>query len=133
MISLGERIGACLKPGDVIALRGTLAAGKTTLTKGIARSLGIDEEITSPTFTLISEYQGRIALYHMDAYRLDSTEGFLDIGAEEFLYGNGVSVVEWSERVTEAMPKEAITISIVTMGDGSREVTMDNWPYGGLC
>ncbi|MDD7013991.1 MAG: tRNA (adenosine(37)-N6)-threonylcarbamoyltransferase complex ATPase subunit type 1 TsaE, partial [Spirochaetales bacterium] len=90
-IELGKKIGKLLKPGDVIAMKGTLAAGKTTITKGIAISLGIDDEITSPTFCLISEYSGsRMPLYHMDVYRLDGAEDFINLGAEEMLYGSGV-------------------------------------------
>ncbi len=124
--ALGERIGSFLAPGAVIALRGGLAAGKTTLTKGIARSLGVAEDVTSPTYTLISEYPGRIPLYHMDAYRLDGEEDFLALGAEEYLYGNGVCVVEWSERVAAALPEGSSVVALSAMSDGSRRIDIDS-------
>ena len=121
-VALGRRIGQALEPGNVIALRGGLAAGKTTLVKGIALGLDIDEEVTSPSYTLISEYSGRLPLYHMDAYRLDGDEDFVALGAEEYLFGHGVSVVEWSERVEASMPRDAAVISLGTLGDGSRRI-----------
>lgn len=129
-IALGAFIGGHLRKGDVIALQGTLAAGKTTITKGIARGLGIEESVTSPTFTLISEYVGRFPLYHMDAYRLDSTEDFLNLGVEEMIYGNGVCVIEWSEKVMAELPRNSILVHIAAKDDGSRRITVENWPYG---
>lgn len=129
-IRLGEYIGSRLRKGDILALQGTLAAGKTTITKGIARGLGISEDVTSPTFTLISEYRGRLPLYHMDVYRLDSTEAFLDLGVEEMLYGDGVCVIEWSEKVMSELPADAIRILLEAADGGERLVTIDNWPYG---
>lgn len=131
-IALGERIGRLLRSGDVIALRGTLAAGKTTITKGIARGLDVDEDVTSPTFTLVSEYPGRLRLYHMDVYRIDSVDDFLNLGAEEMLYGDGVCVVEWSEKVASELPARSVTISLETLPDGARRVDIDNWDRGGL-
>lgn len=116
--------------GDILALQGTLAAGKTTITKGIARGLGIDENVTSPTFTLISEYRGRLPLYHMDVYRLDSTEDFINLGVEELLYGDGVCVIEWSEKVMAELPASSIIILLETETDGKRSITVKNWPYG---
>ncbi len=107
-----------------------LAAGKTTITKGIARGLGVAENITSPTFTLISEYSGIMPLYHMDVYRLDSTEDFLNLGVDEMLYGPGVCIIEWSEKVMSELPEGTITVHLKTNEDGSRTVTIDNWPYG---
>ena len=131
-IKLGEKIGTMLSKGDVLALQGALAAGKTTITKGIALGLGITEPITSPTFTLISEYRGRMPLYHMDVYRLDSGEAFIDLGAEELVYGDGVCVIEWSEKVMDELPDKSIVISINTLQDGRREINLINWPYGDL-
>jgi tRNA threonylcarbamoyladenosine biosynthesis protein TsaE len=127
---LGEYIGSRLMKGDILALQGTLAAGKTTITKGIARGLGIDENVTSPTFTLISEYRGRLPLYHMDVYRLDSTEDFINLGVEELLYGDGVCVIEWSEKVMAELPASSIIILLETETDGKRSITVKNWPYG---
>lgn len=113
-------------------MQGTLAAGKTTITKGIAKSLGVSENITSPTFTLISEYEGTIPLYHMDVYRLDSTEDFINLGVEEMLYGDGVCIIEWSEKIMEELPKDTIIIHLKAEEDGSREITITNWKYGDL-
>lgn len=125
-MALGERIGATVPPGFVIALRGGLAAGKTTLVKGIARGLGIEEDVTSPTYTLISEYRGRMPLYHMDAYRLEGEEDFLALGVEEYLYGDGLCVVEWSERVSSALPGDAAVLTLRPLDDGSRRVEVNS-------
>ena len=84
-IALGEKIGAKLQKGDIIAMQGTLAAGKTTITKGIAKALGITDTITSPTFCLISEYYGKMPLYHMDVYRLEGREDFVNLGTDDML------------------------------------------------
>lgn len=128
-IEIGEKFGSLLKPGDIVAYKGTLAAGKTTFTKGIAKSLMIDDDVTSPTFTLLSEYEGKIPLYHFDAYRLDSAESFIDIGAEEFMYGNGICAIEWTENIESAIPKEAITVSIEILASEKRKITIENWHY----
>jgi tRNA threonylcarbamoyladenosine biosynthesis protein TsaE len=124
-MALGERIGRTVVAGTVIALRGGLAAGKTTFTKGLARGLAVDEDVTSPTYTLISEYSGRLPLYHMDAYRLSGTEDFLAIGAEEYLYGDGVCVVEWSERVSDCLPPETVVIEIAVLEGGRRLISIE--------
>ena len=129
-IQLGKKIGSLLQPGAIIAMEGHLAAGKTTITKGIAKSLGIEETITSPT--LISEYSGKMPLYHMDVYRLDSCEDFINLGVEDLMYGNGVSIIEWSERVREELPKSTITLRLEIREDGGRDITLENWPYGEL-
>ncbi|MBB6478692.1 tRNA (adenosine(37)-N6)-threonylcarbamoyltransferase complex ATPase subunit type 1 TsaE [Spirochaeta isovalerica] len=123
-ISIGETIGNSIKPGDIIALKGNLAAGKTTITKGIARALGIKEDITSPTYTLVSEYYGSIPLYHMDMYRIESVEEFELLGIEHLIFGNGLSVIEWSERIEEYLPDEHIEIDIQRQEDGSRQITV---------
>jgi len=129
-IELGKKIGSLLKKGDIIALQGTLAAGKTTITKGIAASLGVKDEITSPTFCLISEYEGKIPLYHMDVYRLDGGEDFINLGAEDLIYGDGVSLIEWSEKVMEELPKKTIILRLEPVeGTNERNITLENWPY----
>ncbi len=128
-IDLGMRIGALLEKGDVLAMTGTLAAGKTTITKGIAKALGIDDEVTSPTFCLISEYYGtKMPLYHMDVYRLEGEEDFINLGVDDMLYGSGVCIIEWSEKVQKELPKRTIFMEIVPNEDGSRDVTIKNWP-----
>lgn len=128
-VALGRAIGSMLQSGDVIAFRGTLGAGKTTMTKGIAQSLGVGETVTSPTFCLVSEYDGRMTLYHIDAYRLHGTDDFEGIGADEMLYGRGVCVVEWSENVSDAIPDRAIQITITPIAGGCRAVEVKGWPY----
>ena len=110
-IALGEKIGRLLKKGDIIAMQGTLAAGKTTITKGIARALEITDTITSPTFCLISEYYGRMPLYHFDVYRLEGTEDFINLGADDMLYGDGVSIIEWSEKIMDELPSRTIILT----------------------
>jgi tRNA threonylcarbamoyladenosine biosynthesis protein TsaE len=118
--ALGERIARRLRPGSVVALRGGLGAGKTCLAKGIARGLGVEETVTSPTYTIISEYPGRIPLYHIDAYRLEGDEDFENLGGSELLSGEGVSVIEWSERIPHALPRDNISIEIAITGDRRR-------------
>ncbi len=108
-------------------MQGTLAAGKTTITKGIAAALGITETVTSPTFTLISEYEGKMPLYHMDVYRLDSTEDFINLGTDDMIYGKGVSVIEWSEKIMEELPSSTIIIKLEAQQDGSRHISIENW------
>jgi tRNA threonylcarbamoyladenosine biosynthesis protein TsaE len=119
-MALGERIARILGPGSVVALRGGLGAGKTCLVKGIARGLGVKETVTSPTYTIISEYRGSIPLYHIDAYRLEGDDDFDGLGGRELLYGRGVSVVEWSERIPQSLPQNAIFIEISLEADQRR-------------
>ena len=132
-IQLGQKIGSKLKKGDILAMQGTLAAGKTTITKGIALALGVKEDITSPTFCLISEYEGNMPLYHMDVYRLDGTEDFINLGVDDMLYGNGVCIIEWSEKIMDELPKSTIVIRLEPVGNtDERNITIQNWPYGEL-
>ena len=126
-IALGYKIGKKLKKGDIIAMQGTLAAGKTTITKGIAQALEISEDITSPTFCLISEYYGKIPLYHMDVYRLDGTEDFINLGVDDMLYGDGVCLIEWSEKIMDELPKNTIILRILPQEDGSRKIEIENF------
>ncbi len=121
----GEEIGKRLSKGDVVTLHGTLGAGKTTLVKGIAAALGINEDITSPSFTIISEYLGRLPLYHMDLYRIDSIEEFELIGPEEMLEGEGVSVIEWAEKAENFFPDSAVKVTLEITEDGKREITVE--------
>jgi tRNA threonylcarbamoyladenosine biosynthesis protein TsaE len=118
--ALGERIARRLWPGAVVALRGGLGSGKTCLTKGIARGLGIAETLTSPTYTIISEYRGSVPLYHIDAYRLSGDDDFEQTGALELTGGNGIAVIEWSERIPRSLPGDAITVSIEITGAEER-------------
>ena len=131
-IELGRKIGAKLKKGDIIAMQGTLAAGKTTITKGIAQALEIEDTITSPTFCLISEYYGKMPLYHMDVYRLDGGEDFVNLGTDDMLYGDGVSIIEWSEKVMDELPRKTIILKITPQDDGTRIIQLDNWQNGDI-
>ena len=135
--ALGERLAGLLKPGSVVALRGGLAAGKTCFVKGIARGLGITETVTSPTYTIITEYAARlceqanpggkiIPLYHIDAYRLNSDDDFLNTGAGELIGGQGIAVIEWSERIPASIPQNAITVEIEITGPLERVIKISN-------
>lgn len=119
-IEEGRKIAARLSIPSVISLEGSLGAGKTVFTKGIALGLEIFEEITSPTFTIISEYMGSVPLYHIDLYRIDSIEEMELLGLEEFLYGKGVSVVEWGEKAATLLPEDTIRITISIEKNGFR-------------
>jgi len=131
-IDLGRKIGRLLKKGDILAMQGTLAAGKTTITKGIAESLGVTDTITSPTFCLISEYEGKMPLYHMDVYRLEGTDDFENLGTDDMLYGEGISIIEWSEKIMDALPKKTIILKLEPQDDGSRIITIQNWQNGDI-
>ena len=120
----GKRVAQFLSPGDFFALDGELGAGKTLFTKGIAEGLDVEEEMTSPTFTIIHEYDsGRLPLYHMDVYRLKQPEEMYDLGYEEYFYGEGVTVVEWASMIPSLLPEEYIEILIVSIPEG-RELSL---------
>lgn len=111
--SFGHELAKALKPNDVVALVGDLGTGKTTLSKYIAEGLGVKEMITSPTFTIVCEYHsGRLPLYHFDVYRVDDPDTLFEIGAEEYFYAGGVSIVEWADMVAEILPDETLCIFI---------------------
>ncbi|MCL1959655.1 MAG: tRNA (adenosine(37)-N6)-threonylcarbamoyltransferase complex ATPase subunit type 1 TsaE [Spirochaetes bacterium] len=119
--ALGERIAGRLSHGSIVALEGPLGSGKTHFTKGIAFGLGISENITSPTYTIISEYKSSGSyLYHIDAYRLNNDRDFEDIGGTEIINSNGISVIEWGGRILKSLPDNTITISIEITGQSSR-------------
>ena len=120
--TFGKVLGQTAAPGDIITLEGTLGAGKTALTQAIARGLGVAPQIyvTSPTFSLLHEYQGRIPLYHMDLYRLGGEEEIESLGFQEYFYRNGLTVVEWPERLGSLMPDERLQIELVITGEHSR-------------
>jgi tRNA threonylcarbamoyladenosine biosynthesis protein TsaE len=115
--ALGERLGRALQPGMVVALMGNLGAGKTTLTKGLAKGLGVTDLIHSPTFNLIHEHKGRVPVYHFDLYRLASMEQIEDLGYEDYFYGAGVTVIEWPEKVLPLLPPDHLEVSIAGEGD----------------
>ncbi len=117
---LGEKIGRLAREGDVILLSGELGAGKTCLTQGIARGLGIRENALSPTFVIMREMHGWLPLYHIDLYRLDRIEESMDLGLDDYLYGRGICVVEWAEKALSIMPKDHLLIEISYLSDTGR-------------
>ncbi|MCL0071783.1 tRNA (adenosine(37)-N6)-threonylcarbamoyltransferase complex ATPase subunit type 1 TsaE [Peptococcaceae bacterium] len=110
--SIGKLLGEKLKPKDIICLYGDLGAGKTCLSKGIAAGLGVSENITSPTFTIIKEYKGRYPVYHIDVYRLSSSADMLDLGYEEYFDGDGVVIIEWADIIEDILPEERLDIQL---------------------
>ena len=117
---VGARLGELLQPGDVLLLEGDLGAGKTVLAQGIAQGLGIDDPVTSPTFTLIHEYEGRLPLYHVDLYRLAGAGDAAAIGLEEYIYGEGVTVIEWPDRAGRLLPADHLSIALRSIADTKR-------------
>lgn len=122
----GRILGKIVTPGDVITLKGSLGSGKTTLTQAIARGLGVDPRIyvTSPTFSLLHEYQGRIPLYHMDLYRLAGEDAIESLGFTEYFFDNGVTVIEWPERLGSLMPDERLDVELIISGETCRTANL---------
>ena len=118
--ALGERLAPLLEKGSIVALKGPLGSGKTCFAKGIARGLGIYEELSSPTYTIVSEYAGAFTVYHIDAYRLRGNDDFSAIGGEEIVFGNGISLIEWSERIPAFIPAGAFRVDIELKEDNER-------------
>ena len=123
--ALGAALAALLVPGDLIAYRGDLGAGKTAFTRGLARGLGCTQQVTSPTYTIVNEYlSGRLPLCHFDMYRLASSDDLWSIGWDDYLDRGGVCAVEWSENVDDAM-EGAVWVTIETLGGDSRRITLE--------
>ncbi len=120
----GERFAKTLPDGAVVALYGDLGAGKTAFVRGMARGLGIDARVSSPTFTIVNEYLGARELYHFDMYRLGSSDELFDIGWEDYLSRGGVCAVEWSENVADAFEGDEICVRIEKTGDAERTITI---------
>ena len=121
-VVFGRSLGALLEKGMVVALNGELGAGKTTLVKAIAAELGIPEEdVRSPSYTLINEYEGRLPVYHFDLYRLIDSSELYDLGYDEYLEGEGISIVEWADAIPDALPSEYLSIKIEIVSDDERE------------
>jgi tRNA threonylcarbamoyladenosine biosynthesis protein TsaE len=119
---IGQRLGQLALPGDIFLLVGGLGAGKTCLTQGIAWGLGIKEYAASPSFVVIRELYGRLPLYHIDFYRLDHLEEIAELGLDDYLYGKGVSVVEWAEKGLSLLPEEKLLVEIGYLSDSERSL-----------
>ena len=122
----GTALAEALRPGTVVALIGTLGAGKTRLVQAVAAALGVPREVvTSPTFVLINEYrQGRMPVFHFDTYRLKDDDEFLELGPEEYFDGDGLTFVEWADRVADLLPEDRVEIVLEVTGDTTRQVTI---------
>lgn len=119
---MAEKLATLVEAGTVITLNGDLGAGKTTFTQGFAKGLGVTRNVNSPTFTIMKQYKGRLPLYHMDVYRLEDTGD--DIGLEEYINGDGVAIVEWSNLIESSLPDERLAITIERTGDDERKITL---------
>jgi tRNA threonylcarbamoyladenosine biosynthesis protein TsaE len=126
--AIGERLGASLRPGAVVACTGELGAGKTCFLQGLARGLGVTSAVTSPTFVLVNQYRGRVPVYHVDAYRTGSLTELVDIGIEEMLHGDGVTVVEWADKLRPLLPAGAFVVTIEGLGDEPRAIRIEAPP-----
>jgi tRNA threonylcarbamoyladenosine biosynthesis protein TsaE len=121
----GERLGARLQAGAVVACIGALGVGKTCFLQGLARGLGVESPVTSPTFVLVNQYRGRVPVYHVDAYRTETLTELLDLGIEEFLHGDGVTVIEWADKLLPLLPSRSITVTITGLGDEPRRIVVE--------
>ncbi|KOF57051.1 MULTISPECIES: tRNA (adenosine(37)-N6)-threonylcarbamoyltransferase complex ATPase subunit type 1 TsaE [Clostridium] len=127
-LHLGEKLGELLNQGDIVCLDGDLGAGKTHFTKGIAKGLKIDDYITSPTFNIVNEYQGRLKLYHFDVYRVNDPDEIYAIGFDEYIFSDAVSVIEWSNYIEDLIPEERINITITKLpnkGENYRQIVIN--------
>jgi len=123
-LGLGRRLGGQLEPRHVLALVGPLGAGKTLLTRGLAEGVGSTGRVTSPTFKLVNEYEGRVRLYHVDAYRLRGAEDLVALGCDELFDGDGAAAVEWADRVAAALPADHLRVDIAITGERSRRLEL---------
>src|SRR3954453_23728951 len=124
--ALGRRIGALLRAGDVVVVDGELGTGKTVLAKGIAVALGVHEPVVSPTFTVVREYDAPTPLVHVDVYRLDHLQELHDLGFDDLVGGEAVTVVEWGDRVSAALPADRLRVLLeLGAGDDDREISLD--------
>lgn len=127
-MKIGKTLGENARPGEIYALNGDLGVGKTVFTKGFALGLGVTEDVVSPTFTILQEYQeGRIPLYHFDVYRIDDPDEMYEVGLEDYLYGDGATLVEWAELIADLMPKHTRQVTIekdLSKGTDYRKVTL---------
>lgn len=123
-IKIAKEFAKTVKPGDVICLEGNLGAGKTHFVRGFVQGVGLPGDVvSSPTFTIINEYEGELPIYHFDCYRLEHVEEALEIGAEEYLYGDGVCIVEWPDRIRDLLPPSSKHVTFSITGKNKREIS----------
>ncbi len=123
-IRLGKKVGALLQPGDVLALVGELGAGKTQFIKGLATGAGVGKPayVSSPSFTLINEYPGRVPFYHIDLFRLETQKEAEGLGLEDYLHGGGITAVEWADKIPSLLPKEMLSVHIIYRSKNTRSI-----------
>jgi tRNA threonylcarbamoyladenosine biosynthesis protein TsaE len=121
---LGARLAAFLNPGDVLALVGDLGSGKTRWVQGVCKGLGVVDMVTSPTFTLVNEYQGLYPVYHIDLYRLTDPSETATFGLEDYLYGSGITLIEWADRIKNLLPEEYLTVELHHLEETKRRVVL---------
>ena len=136
-LNIASSFAKTLSAGDVLCMYGDLGVGKTAFVQGLARGLNIDEPITSPTFTIVNEYEGTLPLYHFDVYRISDSDEMYEVGFDDYVYGEGVSVIEWCELIEDILPEKRYVIKItkdLSKGDGYREIEIeekDNESFSG--
>ncbi len=123
--AIGARLGRGLGPGAVVGCIGELGAGKTCFLQGLAAGLGVTSPVTSPTFVLVNHYRGRLPVYHLDAYRTVSLGELLDLGVEEMFHGDGVTIIEWADKLLPLLPPAALIVRIAGLGDEPREIVIE--------
>ncbi len=123
----GRKLARQLRPGDLVCLTGDLGAGKTCLIQGVARGLKVKDYVNSPTFKIINEYSGLMPVYHFDLYRLEGLTDLLGLGCEEYFYGQGVSLVEWAEKITPFLTKQYLHIELLSIDENIRKIILTDW------
>lgn len=123
---LGEELADSLRPGDVLAITGELGSGKTTFVQGLAKGLGVEEFVNSPTFKIVNELEGRMPLYHLDFYRIESDDELIKLGIDHYLFGRGVAVIEWADRFPNFIPEGAFRIKMVSPSEITRKISIDH-------
>jgi tRNA threonylcarbamoyladenosine biosynthesis protein TsaE len=126
--AIGARLGARLGPGAVVACIGELGTGKTCFLQGLAAGLGVAAGVTSPTFVLVNQYRGRLPVYHLDAYRTESLAEIRELGVEEMLHGDGVTIIEWADKLLPLLPAHAVIVTLSGLGDEPREISIAGPP-----
>ena len=123
---LGARLATLLNPGDVLALTGELGTGKTRWVQGVCQGLDVADPVNSPTFTLVNEYEGRCPVYHIDLYRLNQSSEVLSFGLEDYLYGAGITLIEWAERAGDFLPTDYLTVELYHLEDTKRRIVLNS-------